>query len=175
MQTADGVPGGTAWAGPLLTPTNLAPNLMPLFLILLVAFPPIPLVEIYLLIKVGSIIGAFPTVFLVVFTAVLGAALLRHQGLATLRQAQETMARGQLPAVAVLEGVILLVSGALLLTPGFFTDTLGFLGLIPPLRRALALKLLERGLVVGVGPRPGAGRPEPGQHTIDGECRREDD
>jgi UPF0716 protein FxsA len=150
---------------------------MPLFQILFVAFLLIPIVEIYLLIKVGSIIGAFPTVFLVVFTAVLGAALLRRQGLATLRQAQETMGRGELPAVAVLEGVVLLISGALLLTPGFFTDTLGFLGLIPPLRRALVVKLLERGLVVGVGggTGPGSRQPRSGPRTIEGECRHEDD
>lgn len=150
---------------------------MPVFQILFATFLLIPIVEIYLLIKVGSIIGAFPTIFLVVFTAVLGAALLRHQGLSTLRQAQESMARGTLPAVAVLEGVVLLICGALLLTPGFFTDTLGFLGLIPPLRRALVVKLLERGLVVDVarGGGPRSRRPGSAPHTIEGECRHEDD
>lgn len=122
---------------------------MPIFRLLFILFLTIPLIEIYLLIQVGEVIGAGWTIFLVVGTAVLGAALLRIQGLAILYEAQRKMAEGELPATAMIEGVMLLISGALLLTPGFFTDTLGFLVLIPMLRRRLARFVLSRGLMMG--------------------------
>ncbi|MFU8838880.1 MAG: FxsA family protein, partial [Thiohalomonadaceae bacterium] len=118
-----------------------------MFRILFALFLLIPLLEIYLLIKVGAQIGALATVFLVVFTAMLGALLLRHQGLYTYARVQQAAARGELPTMAMLEGLVLLICGALLLTPGFFTDALGFLGLVPPLRRALIIKVLERGVI----------------------------
>ncbi len=105
----------------------------------------IPLIEIYFLIQVGEVVGAGWTIFLVVATAIIGAALLRIQGLSTLERAQRSMAQGQLPATAMLEGVALLFSGALLLTPGFVTDTIGFILLTPPLRQALIKKLLTSG------------------------------
>jgi len=101
---------------------------------LLVLFIGIPLFELYLLIQVGSIIGALPTLALVVFTAVLGAALLRRQGLSTVQRIQIAMNRGEVPALEVVEGAILLIGGAMLLTPGFVTDALGFLCLWPPAR-----------------------------------------
>tara|TARA_R110001606_G_scaffold346892_5_gene496050 strand:+ start:10286 stop:10702 length:417 start_codon:yes stop_codon:yes gene_type:complete len=101
------------------------------------------MIEIYLLIKVGSVIGAGWTVFAVIGTAVLGAGLLRIQGLSTLQRAQISLAKGEVPAVAMLEGVALAVSGVLLLTPGFFTDTLGFLLLIPVLRQSLIKRILK--------------------------------
>ena len=145
------------------------------FPIVFLLFLAIPLVEIWLLIKVGGVIGAFPTVALVVLTAVIGAALVRHQGLATLRRLQVAMARGEAPAIEMLEGVLLLVSALLLLTPGFFTDALGFACLIPPVRRALALWLLGRFAVItpaGQGPRQGGGHHTT---TIEGEFRREDE
>lgn len=135
----------------------------------------VPIIEIYLLIKVGGMIGALPTVFLVVFTAVLGALLLRHQGLYTYARVQHSLARGELPALPMLEGVVLLLSGALLLTPGFFTDTIGFLGLIPPLRKWLILKLLEGGIIRSMGPRPSPSGDQQGPQTLDGEYRRIDD
>ncbi len=152
------------------------------FSILLVLFLTIPLLEIYLLIKVGSIIGALPTVFMVVFTAVLGAWLLRIQGFATLARVRRTMAQGGIPAIEMLEGAVLLVSGALLLTPGFFTDAIGFLCLIPSLRRTMIRWLLGRFLtpLSGFGGTGGSHREGPlsGSHrpkTIEGEYRREDD
>ena len=117
---------------------------MPIFRILLVLFLAIPLLEIYLLIKVGNSIGALNTVILVVLTAVIGAWLLRLQGISTLRRVQATAARGEMPAIEMLEGMMLFLSGALLLTPGFFTDTIGFILLVPPIRKALALWFLER-------------------------------
>ena len=95
----------------------------PVFLLL---FLLVPLVEIYFMIKVGSWIGAFTTVVLVVLTAVLGAALARHQGLATLQRLQQTIARGEAPALEMLEGGLLLVGALLLLVPGFITDLAGF-------------------------------------------------
>lgn len=122
---------------------------MPLFRALFLVFLIVPIIEIYLLIQVGQEIGAGWTIFLVVATAVAGAALLRYQGLATLYEAQNKMAHGELPASALLEGVMLLLAGALLLTPGFFTDALGFLFLIPMLRKRLAKALLHRGLMMG--------------------------
>jgi len=98
---------------------------MPVFRYLFLLFLLVPLVEIYFLIQVGKVIGAGWTVFFVVFTAVLGAALLRVQGLSTLNRVQRSLERGRLPAVELLEGLMLLVAGALLLTPGFVTDAIG--------------------------------------------------
>lgn len=123
---------------------NHTVNHMNPFSLLILIFLTIPIVEMYLLIKVGSVIGAPLTIFLVVFTAVLGAWLLRWQGFATIRRIQETISQGGLPAAELLEGAVLLIAGALLLTPGFFTDTIGFLCLIPPLRHAMVLYAMRR-------------------------------
>lgn len=151
------------------------------FSILLIFFLTIPLVEIYLLIKVGGIIGALPTVFMVVFTAVLGAWLLRIQGFSTLARVRHTMERGGIPAMEMVEGAVLLVAGALLLTPGFFTDAIGFLCLVPSLRRGMIRWAMGRFLMPPGGfggPASGAGgrssRPQ-GPTTLEGEYRREDD
>lgn len=114
-----------------------------MFKILVTVFILVPLLEIYLLIKVGAFIGAIPTLLLILFTAILGALLLRLQGLQTLARVKETTDKGELPAEPLVEGLILLVAGVLLLTPGFFTDTLGFIGLIPSLRNHLARYLLQ--------------------------------
>ena len=141
------------------------------FAVLFLLFLLVPLVEVYLLIRVGSWIGALPTIGLVVFTAVLGAVLLRLQGLDTLQRLQNTLAAGRIPAEELLEGVVLAVSGALLLTPGFVTDTLGFLGLVPPVRRWLVRWILARLLPPG-GPGSGEGR---GPVTLEGEFRRLED
>ena len=142
------------------------------FAILLLLFIGVPLVEIYFLIKVGGWLGAIPTVFLVVFTAMLGVLLLRFQGVTTLRRVQDTLARGEVPAVPMLEGALLLVAGALLLTPGFVTDAIGFLLLIPPLRQGMVRAWLGRFIVPPRGPRPPEER---GPRTIEGEFRREDE
>jgi len=144
------------------------------FPVLLLLFLLVPVVEIYLLIKIGGVIGAFPTVVLVILTAVIGAALARYQGLATLQRLQATMARGETPAIEVFEGVLLLVGALLLLTPGFMTDLLGFACLIPVTRRALAFWGLRQFTRVT----PGTSQPHPGKdqpRTIEGEFRREDD
>jgi UPF0716 protein FxsA len=128
-----------------------------------------PIVEMYLLIRVGGYIGALPTICLVMLTAVIGVVLLRIQGFATLTRGLGRLQSGQIPAREVAEGVLLAVAGALLLTPGFVTDTLGFLLLFPPTRAAVARRMLDRVVTLspgaagpgGVGPGPG-GRFRPG-------------
>ena len=152
------------------------------FAILLALFVIIPIIEIYLLIEIGSIIGSFATIFAVVFTAVLGVWLLRIQGFATIRRVQQTAAQGGIPAIEMLEGAMLLVAGALLLTPGFFTDTIGFLCLVPPLRRTMAVWFFQRIFhFPSRKPNKGGGFDASGhphhQHrpdVIEGEYRRED-
>jgi UPF0716 protein FxsA len=113
------------------------------FAILLIAFLSIPLLEIYLLISVGRSIGAGATVLVVIFTAVLGAWLLRVQGISTLARVHAATQQGQLPALELIEGLILLVCAVMLLTPGFFTDTLGFIALIPAVRARIARALMR--------------------------------
>ena len=92
-------------------------------------------------------IGAMPTVLLVIVTAVVGAWLVRLQGFSTLQRVRRTLDSGGLPALELLEGVILLFAGALLLTPGFFTDIVGFLCLVPELRRQFVLWVSKKFLV----------------------------
>jgi UPF0716 protein FxsA len=159
-------------------PVRLGQILFLLFLI-------VPILEIYLLIQVGGLIGALPTVALVVLTAVLGSMLLRHQGLATLRQAQAGLEQGIPPAKPLLDAVFLVIGGALLLTPGFVTDAFGFVCLLPPGRAWLVGLAMSRMHVIsaagaedpGAASRsPGPDRRRPSGHrTIDGEWRREDD
>ncbi|MBS3805657.1 MAG: FxsA family protein [Oleiphilaceae bacterium] len=112
--------------------------------IFLLLFIIMPIVEMAILIKVGTLIGALPTIGLVLLTAVIGAALLRQQGLATLLKANQRMSSGELPAKEVAEGLLLAIGGALLLTPGFVTDTVGFLCLIPGSRHWLAGYVMKR-------------------------------
>lgn len=112
--------------------------------IFLLLFIIMPIVEMTILIKVGTLIGALNTIGLVLLTAVIGAALLRHQGFATLLRANERLNSGELPAREVAEGLILAVGGALLLTPGFVTDTIGFLCLLPGTRHWLAAQALKK-------------------------------
>jgi len=114
-------------------------------LLLLLAFIGVPLIEIALFIEVGGWIGLWPTIAIVVATAVIGTALIRQQGFSTLQRAQQEMDAQRLPVRELFDGVCLLFAGALLLTPGFFTDSLGFALLVPPLRRVLG-RLVWRGL-----------------------------
>lgn len=116
------------------------------FQILLITLIAVPILEIYLLFQVGGVIGAGWTILIVIGTAVLGASLLRQQGLATWTRLNQSMAQGQLPPTVLVEGLLLLLSGAFLLTPGFFTDAVGFLFLMPPVRKMLAGYLLQRGM-----------------------------
>lgn len=151
---------------------------MPL-LILFSLLVVVPLVEIYILIAVGSNIGALSTIALCLLTAAIGAALLQRQGLNTMQRARDNLDRGKLPAMELLEGIALAVGGFLLLTPGFVTDAIGFACLIPFSRRLLVVVLLKRVRVVH-GPIHGQARPGPaedssGRRTIEGEFERRDD
>lgn len=156
----------------------------------------LPVLEMWVLIEVGSVIGALPTVALVLLTAVIGAALLKQQGLSTLTRAQARLDSGQVPASEILEGLMLAVGGALLLTPGFITDVIGFCCLLPFTRKAMAAQVLRSGVVqVGGagfstmqghtrpprGGQPQGGRPRGGQPgdggehvTIEGEYKKEE-
>jgi len=120
---------------------------MPILVLFLIFFIGVPLVEIYLLIEVGGVIGAFPTVLAVVFTAVLGVTLIRIQGFSTLQKAQNSMNQGVLPATEMIEGMMLLFAALCLLIPGFFTDAVGFLLLIPPLRAIIASQMIASSVV----------------------------
>jgi UPF0716 protein FxsA len=158
-------------------------------------FIAIPLTEIYLFIKIGGQIGALTTVMIVLATAFIGVNLLRYQGFSTLQRAQQNMAQGQMPAMEMMEGLVLAVGGALLITPGFLTDALGFLCLIPATRRALIRYIMARTSVrmhskfqdarwqqadhgqqpgTDQGAGKGGSQSSRDHHTIEGEYRRED-
>lgn len=139
--------------------------------LLLLLFIAVPIVEIWLLLQVGGTIGAVPTVGLVVLTAVVGAALVRAQGFSTILEVRGSLDAGEVPAVAIVEGIFLLVAGALLLTPGFVTDAIGFGCLVPPLRRALIVRFIE--LRVVRAHHAAAAAPRRG-HVFEGEFKRED-
>lgn len=118
---------------------------------LLILFVVTPLVELYTLIAVGSRIGALSTILLCLLTAVIGAFMIRRQGLATINKMQNAMANGEVPATEMLHGALLLVCGMLMLTPGFVTDFFGFLLLVPMIRWALIGFGVSRFNVVGTG------------------------
>lgn len=143
-----------------------------------ILFIVIPLLELYLIIEVGSRIGALWTVLLVLGTAVVGVNLLRMQGLSTLNRARHTMDRGSLPAQEMIEGMALAVGGALLITPGFITDTLGFLCLIPASRRAIIRYVMKHSNIhmhsVHPGQAPQTDRDESKGRIIEGEFERKD-
>jgi len=145
---------------------------------LLVLFVTVPLAELFLLIEVGQVIGALPTIALCLLTAMLGAALLRQQGLQTLARARGNLDQGALPAIELLEGVALVIGGVLLLTPGLVTDGVGFVCLLPFTRLWLVRLVLAR-LSVRVGPSGGGGPQSPGTgddpHVIEGEYERRDE
>jgi UPF0716 protein FxsA len=146
----------------------------PLFLLLFILAP---IAEIWLMIDIGSEIGAGWTVLAIITTAIIGASLVRFQGIGVYSRLNQTAARGEIPAMEMIEGVFLLISGILLLLPGFITDALGFLMLIPPLRHWLALNTVKHFFIV-----PNAADPSShnGQDqtievtTIEGEYRRID-
>ncbi|MGH7859072.1 MAG: FxsA family protein, partial [Candidatus Binatia bacterium] len=111
---------------------------------LLVLFIIVPAVELALLIEIGSRIGTLATLGLIAGTGALGAGLVRSQGLGLLRRVQRELDEGSLPADALVDGVILLVAGALLVTPGVLTDAVGFLCLVPAFRRVVKAWLARR-------------------------------
>jgi len=126
-----------------------------MFLRLLLLFIAIPLIELVLFLQIGSRIGLLPTIAIVILTGILGASLTRIQGLKTLARYQQALAEGRMPHAEVIEGLMILAAGAVLLTPGFLTDVIGFLLLVPPVRtevrRRLTGYLATRIQIVGVG------------------------
>ena len=140
---------------------------------LLLAFVSVPLAELYVLIKVGSVVGVLPTIGLCVLTAALGAVLIRAQGIAALAHAQRSINAGEVPAMALIEGAFILVAGALLLTPGLLTDAVGFGCLIPILRRTIVFEFLKRRFATEI-PASNPDRPGRSTHVIEGEFRHED-
>lgn len=141
-------------------------------LLIFLALVGVPIIEIAVFIKVGAWLGVAPTVAVIFLTALLGTALLRHQGFAVLMRVRESLAAGRFPVDEAFDGLCLLVAGVLLLTPGFVTDAIGLLLFVPPVRvlvrRAAAGWLLSSGRVATWPGGPGA--PPPGGPTvIDGE------
>ena len=110
---------------------------MPLFFIFIL----VPLIELYILLEVGAIIGSGWTFLIIIATAVIGTRLVRQQGLSTWNQIQQELAQGKLPAQSLFDGICILISGVLLITPGFMTDILGLL-LLTPVFRATTYKHL---------------------------------
>ena len=136
----------------------------------------LPFLELWLLIRIGSEIGALTTIALLILAGMAGSALLRWQGVYTLWKVQERLQRGDVAADAVFDGLLLAVAGVFLFIPGFITDGLALLLLLPPLRRWLARKLLLPYFIRGSFQTGsfGAGGFSKGD-TIEGEWRREDD
>ena len=110
---------------------------------LILLFIGVPLIELAILIKIGQSLGVGYTLGLVILTGILGAYLARWQGFITLRKIQEDVNSGRMPADRLIDGVLILCSGILLLTPGLITDLIGFVGLIP-FSRNLAKRWLRR-------------------------------
>jgi UPF0716 protein FxsA len=121
---------------------------------LLLLFIVVPIVELIVLIQLGGLIGTLATIGIIVITGALGASLARWQGLSVLRQIQLDVAAGRLPAGSLVDGVIILMAAALLVTPGLLTDVFGFLCLVPGFRgvvKRMLRKRLERAVTDGAG------------------------
>ncbi len=111
---------------------------------LLFLFVVVPAVELGLLIEIGSRFGTLPTLGLLIVTGVVGAALARRPGLGVLRRVPEEVAEGRVPASSLVDGVLILIAGALLMTPGVLTDAVGFLCLVPGARSLLKREIWRR-------------------------------
>jgi UPF0716 protein FxsA len=145
---------------------------MPIFLLLVA----VPIIEIALFIEIGGWLGLWPTIGIVILTAAIGTVLLRIQGLATLGELQRRLASGEDPSATLAHGAMILVAGVLLLTPGFFTDAIGFLLLTPPVRAAAIrfarrrMTLVRAGVHMSGAMHRGAAGPGPvDENTVDGE------
>ncbi|TMM03271.1 MAG: FxsA family protein [Actinobacteria bacterium] len=144
-----------------------------MFAVLLLLFVVVPLVELYVIIQVGQAIGAVPTIALLLADSVLGSMLMRSQGRAAWRRFQAAVAEGRTPAREVLDGVLVIFGGAFLLTPGFVTDVVGVVLLLPPtralVRRGLVRRLLPRMAMTAAGRgRPRRGRPADADSDVEG-------
>jgi UPF0716 protein FxsA len=139
-------------------------------MLFLLIFVTAPLIELYFLIQVGSVIGALPTILLSVLTALIGGYLVRMQGIAVLMRVRALLDAGEMPALEVLDGAVLLLCGLALLLPGFVTDIVGFLLLVPPLRHLLIRRYLQLAPV-----HPFDSRASDRARIIEGDYRRDDD
>ncbi|WP_099825020.1 FxsA family protein [Oceaniglobus indicus] len=147
---------------------------------LFLAFLVVPIVEIALFIQAGELIGLWPTLGIVILTAVLGTAMVRAQGALAMGQIRQSFNQMSDPSEALAHGAMILVAGVLLLTPGFFTDAVGFALLLPPVRMA-AFRFLRKRITVTTfqagpsGMRHDTTRPDPhGGDVIDGEFHEVD-
>jgi UPF0716 protein FxsA len=146
---------------------------MPLLLVLV--FIVVPIAELYVLIQIGQAIGVLPTIAILILDSILGAALMRQQGRAAWLRFNRALAEGRVPGREVIDGVLVIFGGALLLTPGFLSDILGLVLLLPPTRAVIRGMLVRRfgsrlvasaadgaqmrfGRVFGAGAGGGAGR-----------------
>ena len=148
---------------------------MPL-LALIALFIVLPLVELYVILKVGDAIGVVPTILLLAADSVLGSVLLRTQGRSVWRRFNDALAEGKMPHREVLDGVLVIFGGAFLITPGFVTDVIGLLLLLPPTRaliRSQVVRRLGRRVTVGVTARPARRRPR--DYDVEGTARESDD
>lgn len=114
---------------------------------LFIFFVIVPLVEMLILFEVADLIGGFTTIAMVVLTAAIGIQVLKRQGISTIMKANQRLESGEFPAQEIVEGMLLAAAGALLLTPGFITDTLGFIFLTAPLRGPIAARVVKSGLM----------------------------
>jgi len=112
-----------------------------LFFIFIAIFILIPIIEISLFIEIGSIIGSFYTIMLIFLTAIVGVFFVRQQGISTFQKLASQLQNLEAPVQTMFEGLVILISGILLITPGFFSDSIGFLGLIP-FTRVIFIKLV---------------------------------
>jgi len=141
---------------------------LPLLLLFLLAY-----IEITLFIKVAAFIGVAMTLLLVVFTSCVGVSLVKNQGMKTFMQLQQKLALGESPAAEMVKSVSLVLAGFLLLVPGFFTDFLGLLLLLPPVQKSLTLKLMPHLNIVRSG--GNWGKSQPTGNTFEGEFKRTDE
>src|SRR3954452_22495088 len=134
------------------------------FLLLLALFVVVPILEIYVIIQVGQAIGALWTIALLIADSILGSILMRSQGRAAWRRFQAALAEGRMPAREVLDGVLVIFGGAFLLTPGFCSDIVGALLLLPPTRAVIRRMLIRRFTfqILADAPSPRFRRPRPG-------------
>lgn len=133
-------------------------------------FLAVPIIEIALFIQVGGLIGLWPTLAIVVLTAIIGTSLMRSQGAQAWREIQSSFGEMRDPTRPLAHGVMILMAGMLLLTPGFFTDTLGLLLLVPKVRDGVMRRIASRVTVTQMGGQMGGQyRPRPDDGTIDGE------
>ena len=121
-----------------------------MFLLLLIIFIVIPVIEISLFIEIGSFIGSFNTILLIFTTALIGVYFVRQQGTSTYYKLYSQLQNQEAPIQTMFEGLVILISGILLITPGFFTDALGFLGLIP-ITRVIFIKIVANSVLSRYG------------------------